>query len=482
MSRKKICLALSDTKAEEWLMRGISKRDYGVEFVKPALYRSAVLDRVALEQPSILIISEALPGGGDISFDAVIKTIRTKYKGCRIIILAGKHEPGDPFLQRMVGRGVYDIINGTTINLNEVVETVFNPKDYGYAETLQGFDVSSAEPENVTIPGNQPEEIEEADILVNQSIPENNLMDTSILKSPDPVVTALGETEVLVAPKGIIFREVQEKGIDIEESPKETVIGHLSHPVSDSRVLRAKDNFFQKKELTMAGYYLPKIIVFTGARQGSGCTSLVINTAYTLMRMGKNICVIDAVWNEKSIFDRLRLPRTDSRCVALPRGIEASYIYKEDGKGSIHFMELITGDILPEGLISYIRSLSGYSVILIDMSLAYYRPLEKGLIGLSDKVISATLPDPYEMMTLKNYLGAYKEDGSFPGLIVAVNRSGNSSPKEEEVKRYFGIKEVFFIPDDNTGFIRASLRDGIYINGGKKKVIRAYREIAEKII
>lgn len=528
MSKIKICLAIGDSAAEEWLMSEILKRDNQIEFTKPAIHRSAVLDRIAFDNPSILIISEGLSKDGNaLSFDAVIKTIRTKYMGCRIIILAGNHETGDDFLNKMVSRGVYDIITGVTVNLYDVVECVFTPKDYNYAEQLQGLE-TTLNSEEEKAPVSMVEVIgdgradsngiteQTAFSEVPQSEPSpaiNNVNEarqeavedygTSILRAPNP--TLLNDesygTSVLSTPdsrvqRGVLFRRLTDnRNIqNVQPTQQGTVDRKVqnSYPVTNSRVLTRNDNnFIQNNPIVVRNQFVPKIITFIGARQGVGCTTALINTAHALAFQGKRVCVIDAVWNEKSVFDKLRLPHSqngfgNNMNHPLPPGFLSSYAVRfpeRSESGGIQFLELITGEIISENLVSTIRSFSNYHYILLDMSIAYFNQFLTGLIRLSDKVVAVTVQDSYEMMVLKNYLNAYStEVGIYNNLMVLMNKSSEKlNPSVIDVQKYLGVKEVLMIPSDTVGFVRASSRDGIYINGGKRRIVRAFYSLAEKL-
>lgn len=549
MPKTKICLAIADSKAEEWLMEKIKEKDNSIEFTKPALHRSAVIDRVAFELPTILIISESLPeGGNSISFDALIKTIRTKYLGCRIIIMAGNHEIGDKFLSRMVSRGIYNIIVGSTVQLSDIVECVFEPKDYDYAEKLQGLEPSLGNDESELLNVNMVEVVEtekrrifnrssilpaaeepQSDTLVNKNSaqpepspvapPQEDPVDygTSILKSPNPTLLQTTESETTLlseekktreVPKGIIFERVggveafkevpnkeESQNVQSVSSYNANSFGSYDnknvkteYPVGNNKILRSEDNNFSNNQLVPAGKFLPKIVTFVGARQGVGCTTSVINTAYSLAYKGKRVAVIDAVWNEKSIFDKLRLAHTQNGFnnninYPLPAGFVSSYAVKLPEAGSIQFLELFTGDVIPESILSTIRALSGYNYILIDMSIGYYNQFSTGLIRLSDKIVAVTVQDNYELMILKNYLNAFNTDAPiFNNLTVLLNKAEvRLNPTMEDVARFIGVGDVFMIPMDNYGFISANLKDGIYVNHGRKKITGLYSALADRI-
>lgn len=541
MAKIKVCLAVANESAEEYLQEKILNRDPSVIFTEPALHREAVLDRVTYDMPSVLIISESLPeGGSKLSFDAVITTIRTKFTGCRIILLAGDHGVGDPFLNKMVSRGVYDIVAGLNVQLDDVVDCVFVRKTYDYAAKLQGLEVTphdeedkssvsivkTVEEEKRRLFGKkqQPAAPARSNTLENQSkktepakpVSEPNY-DTSILKTPSPSIEdddRSFDTTILTGPqetpRGIIFERVgsQPSSQTTPQSPAPEPKAQVapekkenkkvsSHIVSNSKILTKHDNkqnsSEENKPIIPVNRFLPKIVLFFGARQGVGCTTSLINTAFTLARKGKRVAVIDAVWNEKSIFDKLRIPHVDkgfnnNENKPLPKGFVSSFavdVQTKEGSGYIQFLELVTSGEMPEGILSVIRALAVYNYIFIDMSIAYYNPFAVGLINLADSKVAVVTQDSYEFMVLKNYLNAYgdKVPQIFDNLSILITKGENVPPRKEDARTYFGKNiPVYMIPADNAGFINASTRpDGLYINNGKYKVIKRIKEFAESL-
>lgn len=502
MSKIKICLAVSNKNAENFLMENIVKRDPSVLFTEPALHREAVIDRVTYDMPSVLVISESLPeGGSTISFDAVITTIRTKFTGCRIVLLAGDHGAGDPFLSKMVSRGVYDIVVGLSVNLYDVVDCIFEPKDYSYAEKLQGLEIT---PQNEEEKGAVSlvkvlDEEKTGGLSPKQEVTDTRIeilepdYGTSILKAPAPSgeEDISFDTSILTTPEipeGILFERVLKPSQTEPEKSTETDTN--PYIVSESHILKGERKQEEVNPIIPANRFLPKIVLFFGARQGVGCTTSLINTAFTLARQGKRVAVIDAVWNDKALFDKLRLMHSDtgfnnSKNKPLPKGFVSSYtvnVQKKNVCGSIQFLELMTSDEMPEGLLSMIRALSTYNYILIDMSISHFDKFSAGLVNLSDSKVAVVTQDSYEFMNLKNYLYAYaKHTDIYKNLSILITKGEERvTPVKADASKYFEISRdsIYMIPCDNTGFINASTRDGVYINSGKNRIVRKFREFA----
>lgn len=545
MSNIRICLAIGRANIEEWIMKQTKERKMAVEYTQPAPYRDLVLERVSTEMPQILVLARDLRKGKDsLSFDAIVRKIRMNYKSCRIILLAGDLKPGDEFLNRMVSRGVYDILVGEKIQMFDLLDCIEHPKDYAYAESLQGLEPVSVaedsgdieistppvqeEPRAVYTPAPapvpsynkviEPEIPEEVFEEVSETVPESS-GGTSVLSSPVPQIIAPApkkapEPQVKREPRGIIFEKIADSpraSAPIPEpkpqpqpsynsynsydsyntSPPARRVTQSSHPVTNNNVLTAEDHMQVGGPKPLSTGYMPRITCFVGARQGVGCTTAVINTAYMLAMSGKRVVVIDAVWNEKCIFDRLGFRHEstgfNNRGGELPTGFVGSkYVTVSDkaGKiiGAIQFLELKTGKY-PENsnVITTISKLSGYDHVLIDMSVGFYHNVLVGIAGLADRIVAVTIQDNYELMVLRNYLNVYQTKTQiFNKLILIINR-GNPrlSPTIGDTANYIITSDIIMIPSDTDGFTRANNEKRHYI--GKKKITSAYNFLITKL-
>lgn len=539
MASIKVCLAIGDTQAEEWIMKNTAKKKLPITYTQPAPYRDLILERVSTSMPSVLVLARNLRAGKQsLSLDAIIRKIQMNFSSCRIVLLAGDLKPGDEFLRRTVSRGVYDILTGEQINLNDIIDCIMTPKDYAYAEALQGLEPGPDDERSevdIYAPEEGPEknEVMDDDVPIpymkghtddtqaeNGHIPSGETQSTRLpqdgtsvlttpvprigISTPDPSPAREGR----IQPRGIIFERTGDPedsirsasrstpGEDRTGEPRDTVgegavqRSRSSHPVSYDHVLTSRDREMTGKKPLSTGY-MPKITVFAGARQGVGCTSAVINTAHALARSGRRVAVVDAVWNEKCIFDRLGLKHISSgfgnRGGGLPKGFQSSFYSSfrdRKGKetGSIQFLEFVQGEV-PEdaGVITTISRLSGYDDILIDMSIAYFDKVSVGILSLADKVVAVTLQDTYEMMTLRNYLNVYQtQTPVYSRLVLVINRfSTRLSPTVGDTARYIMAGDIITIPPDTAGFTRANAEKRNY--EGKSRVMRAYSFLATKL-
>lgn len=554
MSNIRVCLAIGRTEVEEWIMKETNKRKMAIEYTQPAPYRDLVLERVSTTMPHIIILAKDLrKSQNSLSFDAIVTKIRTNFKSCRIILLAGDLKPGDDFLKRMVSRGVYDILIGETINLNEIIDCIEHPKDYGYAEALQGLEPVSSD-ENMSIDISLPPQIEPRRSVFQRSaslpspapapelartrpepeaeqifkdVSEDN--GTNVLSSPIPQISKPAPPPEPVyqeqwVPRGIIFEKVadikkqqpvqnynqnynQNYAANINypaNNPQTSApaytpepemhkgrVNQSSYPVTNNRVLTAEDRMNVGGPKPLSTGYMPRVTLFVGARQGVGCTTTIINTAYQLAMSGKRVVVLDAVWNEKCIFDRLGLRHEstgfNNRGGDLPSGFVGSH-YKtfsdKSGKiiGAIQFLELQTGNF-PEdsNVIATISKLSGYDNILIDASISIINETLVGLASLADRIVAVTLQDGYELMCLRNYLNVYQtKTQMYSKMLLLINRCNPKlSPTVNDTAKYIIANDIIVVPSDTNGYIRANAEKRNYI--GKKKVTNAYNFLITRL-
>jgi len=105
------------------------KKCSNVEVIREIFYYNAktVQDLLPLN-PELIIISEYLPGDGDIDLPSFIYLMKAQ-SGTRIIFLANR-EQDDPLLHHLVSLGVYDIMNTPEISLIALAKLIFMPNRY----------------------------------------------------------------------------------------------------------------------------------------------------------------------------------------------------------------------------------------------------------------------------------------------------------------------------------------------------------------
>jgi len=180
--------------------------------------------------------------------------------------------------------------------------------------------------------------------------------------------------------------------------------------------------------------HLAKTVVFTSVRQGSGCSTIALNTAFSLALKGHKVLFMDACPGRSSTFSRLEIPGTTD-------GINDALNYLKNGESildvPLSFNKLIAHsttanrsrfDTFPQSLsfIKYsddfnsvndsvvslvpdmIRAFGQiYDYIVVDTSLMFFDSYTYKFLELADRVTMVTTQDLYELNlaldSLKNY-------------------------------------------------------------------------------
>lgn len=466
---KKIMFALGDDKPEEFIKKTLTD----CEFVGSVGYREAVIPKVKEYRPDVLVLRETLQGS--ISVDSMIFNLRTQCEFCRIILIAGIHTPGDDFLKTVISRGVYDIVYGSQISLKKVIDFVNKPSCYYEVAELQGMEIEDNVIENKTSPD-----------LIAVINPENS--NTTDSKH------SLNQTAYTV----------------YEDYIPGTVNGAYSLPsssyYSENKILRSDNMQLPMGYDVMPGNFKPydgaRIISFSSVRQGVGCTTVLLNTAYLLAQRGSRVLIVDAVLDCPYIFDMLSLPSLDcgmecviSNYIQGKTGTIDFYSFNnETAKRQIHSSERERLGRLTDGL-SYtmFKYVPGdevydyfdgaiydvaryYDYILFDVNLASAYTLIGNILRISDRVVNVNTGNGLELMINENYIRYYDPYCAYrQKMIEVINRTPkNAYYDASKIGAYYNIGNVIEIPDDFNGFVSAQDSEVFYVERGKSKIRKAY--------
>lgn len=123
---KKVYFAIGYQPVENFIIKQMEGK---IDVVGTTVYRESILPAVLEKEPDILITRETLPGSTD--FLDIIDRIRVEcQKDVQIIFITGGRQPGDAFLSALVRYGVYDLVVGDNIKMQEVCRMIEQPNKY----------------------------------------------------------------------------------------------------------------------------------------------------------------------------------------------------------------------------------------------------------------------------------------------------------------------------------------------------------------
>lgn len=507
----RVALAIGNETVENWLKDKVSEY---CQFVGVAVHRGQILTMLNKTMPDVLIYDVSLPSQrSDPSLAELTSTIRNQYSGCRVIILCDEHAPGDEFLTMLISKGIYDISMGQKVDLQKVLELVFTPNTYQSVSRLQGLPSTSDEALGVRTEKTTYVQPPEEQAVYNsqsfggyydqqtgygqsqygrpsynqagyeQSVPspeaEDDISDTSVLTSD---MNYSG-------PAGIIFSPVEDYPL-ATSGRKE--VGYTSDGYRRNNVLYGG---------AAAPQRFGKIIAFTSAREGVGCTSAAINSAMAFATKGKKVLLLDATFGRSGVYQRLGLPETYGNTMEdclrvfsggrdisqMPLGKNHIQNGNEHGKylpESLQFLRFSDGadmnaeyNQLPSLLD---RFLQYYDFIVVDTSLrAIKSPTVQAVMQKSAKVCLVTLQDVYEVNTASQMLTEFDRIVQISGkLFIIINRyQTKGAPRVEMIRGALGGLDALCFKDDGYGYMRAYSAGRAYYPYAKKKIQEIYNRL-----
>lgn len=493
---KKILFAMGCDEPENYIK---TKLKDDCQIVGSVGYREAVISKVQQLKPDILILREALPGS--ISLDNLIYNLRTRYEYCRIILIAGKHTPGDQFLKNVISRGVYDIVYGSSVSLKDVVNYIHKPSTYNDVVELQGMEVEDLHIENSKGP--------ELVAMIESVNNNKDEIDVSSNVKSD-VSYSIYEDYIPNTYTGAYVSNISYEQQNVCYQPSVNVYQAVDTSYyPQNKVLYSQQNIVNTNYDIMPGSYRPvnggKIIAFTGVRQGIGCTSVLLNTASYLSSIGKRVLVIDAVFDDPYIFSYLDIPN-------IPCGMEGVFNNYMNGRcGTISFysfnrdlaarqinddtrkrLSKITDNIsytmfnvVPneeatdyfEGVIY--DSSRYYDYILFDIDLSSGNRCISEILRIADKIVTINTNSSVEMSITEGYIRLYEQCGYRQKMISVLNKSVKESYfNVAAVSNYYNVSNVIEIPEDYKGFVKYQDESLIYYPYAKNRIKKAYAFLA----
>lgn len=550
---KKVLLAIDEPAAEEAIEKYLSGQFEFSE--KHGQYKEQLVNLIESECPDILVIKESLKGS--MSFDAAIHNIKIAYPSIRIVVITGKREVGDPFFKSMLKYGVYDVLSSHPAKLKDILLLIKQPKSLDYilqlAEEPEREDYEPTEdaplleeekrenPKKKDLFGFLKKDKNDAKIITKAETPAVReisekeayaevLDDDSTQFETRPISNHYG-TEILDdeddedSASGFVFMPYEIQPVAITDYTKmERIIVNPDGTSEKSQLpiksgpkplINQKFDEYARKLLmdVQAQSNVPqktaKVTVFTSVRQGTGCSTVALNTAISLSRQGNKVLMLDACIGRSSLYSRLEFPLSetdniDKALIYLREGesvlnLPLSYkkLMKElDKENQERLKELpttlaflkysdefsVTNDLISAYVPEMIRAYGQiYDYIIVDTTLSFFDTCTYKFLEAADNVFLVTLQDYYELNLAYDLVkNNYKDLDLLSKLGICVNRYYNKiDPESDEIQKYFQTNYCFTIPSEEKMFLRANSQGVPYYLIGNRKVNSAYDEIAE---
>lgn len=125
----KILFAINHSAAEQKISELVSNEENKV--VGTVVSQDSVKDFIDSTSVDILVFREELVGEED-DFEFVIK-LKMNTPNLRIVFIAGDRAPGDKNLAKLVSYGIYDIIAGQSVKVQEIANKIITPTGFNEA-------------------------------------------------------------------------------------------------------------------------------------------------------------------------------------------------------------------------------------------------------------------------------------------------------------------------------------------------------------
>lgn len=104
---------------------------YDIVSTGAVTYREAIIPSLTESQADILVYRESLRGSTETF--ALMKKIRVEFPQVRVVFISNEQPATSKLLCQLVFLGIYDIINSNNPNINDILDFIVHPRDFGYA-------------------------------------------------------------------------------------------------------------------------------------------------------------------------------------------------------------------------------------------------------------------------------------------------------------------------------------------------------------
>lgn len=126
----KVLLATGDQALDAYL-----SKHAGIQEVGRAVFAEQLVGLVPSLKPDVVLFSETIPisrldqkaahVGAESNILNIMETIVEE--GIRVVMIINDRPPGHPFLERLIGLGIYDLVIGDTVNVEQVIDALHHP-------------------------------------------------------------------------------------------------------------------------------------------------------------------------------------------------------------------------------------------------------------------------------------------------------------------------------------------------------------------
>jgi len=127
---QKLLYAINHEKTETTITKKLNDQEFVVVGTVP--HREALLKTIESSGATMLLYRESLKGSTE-TFE-LMKMVRTNFPDVRIVFIANEQSAASQLLAKLVFLGIYDIINTDKMYLDDIVDFVNHPRNFGYAE------------------------------------------------------------------------------------------------------------------------------------------------------------------------------------------------------------------------------------------------------------------------------------------------------------------------------------------------------------
>lgn len=260
-------------------------------------------------------------------------------------------------------------------------------------------------------------------------------------------------------------------------------------------------NIIKKQDLQPRQERLAKVITVTSGKGGVGKTSLSVNLAIQLSRMGKQVVIFDADFGLANIEIMLGIRPKYNLADMMYRGkkIEDIITYAPEGIGFISGGSGINelANLSREQVFSLIQKLDELDqmadVIIVDTGAGISDAVLE-FVAASEEVILVATPEPtsitdaYALMKTLNHKISYKSEETVVKMVANQVREGSEADELFEkmgtvVEKFLDIKVEFLgsIPYDKNMQKAVMRQEPVSISEPEGQAARAVRRIAFRI-